>query len=142
MQLNFLIRGSAGDLLALLRQIACCFEVLIQIGQGYTQIEPMVYKESEKIYAEQMEAVANQGASYFFNNSSNYTGNWGDLLTNDCGSLCFDVKYIYSGDIYQGTTPPTTMFPSITLEGAGYTASFVSWNTITVGDGWHTGFDR
>ena len=31
------------------------------------QIEPMVYRESEKIYAEQMEAVANQAAAYFFN---------------------------------------------------------------------------
>ncbi len=31
------------------------------------KIEPMVYRESEKIYAEQMEAVANQAASYFFN---------------------------------------------------------------------------
>jgi outer membrane protein len=31
------------------------------------QIQPMVYKESEKIYAEEMEAVANQAAAYFFN---------------------------------------------------------------------------
>jgi outer membrane protein len=31
------------------------------------QIEPMVYKESEKIYAEQMEAVANQAAAFYFN---------------------------------------------------------------------------
>ena len=31
------------------------------------QIEPMVYRQSEKIYAEQMEAVANQAAAYFFN---------------------------------------------------------------------------
>jgi len=31
------------------------------------QIEPMVYRESEKIYSEQMEAVANQAAAYFFN---------------------------------------------------------------------------
>lgn len=30
------------------------------------QIEPMVYKESEKIYSEQMEAVANQSAGLFF----------------------------------------------------------------------------
>lgn len=31
------------------------------------QIEPMVYKEGEKIYSEQMEAVASQAAAYFFN---------------------------------------------------------------------------
>ncbi len=31
------------------------------------KIEPMVYKESEKIYSEQMEAVASQAAAYFFN---------------------------------------------------------------------------
>ncbi len=31
------------------------------------QIEPLVYKESEKIYSEQMEAVASQAAAYFFN---------------------------------------------------------------------------
>src|SRR4030095_9717162 len=30
------------------------------------QIEPMVYRESEKIYSEQMEAVANQAAGFFF----------------------------------------------------------------------------
>ncbi|MBK9103514.1 MAG: TolC family protein [Saprospiraceae bacterium] len=31
------------------------------------KIEPMVYKESEKIYSEQMEDVASQAADYFFN---------------------------------------------------------------------------
>jgi outer membrane protein TolC len=30
------------------------------------QIQPMVYRESEKIYSEQMEAVANQAAGFFF----------------------------------------------------------------------------
>jgi len=31
------------------------------------KIEPKIYQESEKIYSEQMEAVANQAAEYFFN---------------------------------------------------------------------------
>jgi hypothetical protein len=78
------------------------------------------------------------GSSYFFNESSSYTGNWGDLLTDSCGSLCFDINYLYNGDPFNGTNPPITMTPSIGITGNGFSASFIAANPITVGDGWHT----
>jgi len=90
-----------------------------------------------------IETTDQSGSSYFFNVDSTYTGNWGDLMTDSCGSLCFDVNYIYNGDDYYYTTdsfssPPLTMQPYIAIEGSGFAATFVTWNIISVGDGWHT----
>jgi hypothetical protein len=90
-----------------------------------------------------IETTDQSGSSYFFNVDSTYTGNWGDLMTDSCGSLCFDVNYIYNGDDYYYTTdsfssPPLTMQPYIAIEGSGFAATFITWNIISVGDGWHT----
>ncbi len=78
------------------------------------------------------------GSSYFFNESASYTGNWGDLMTDSCGSLCFDVNYLFNGNPYQGTNPPLTVTPSISIIGNGFRATFYAANPITVGDGWHS----
>lgn len=85
-----------------------------------------------------IETTDQYGASYFFNTDSTYIGDWGDLMQDSCGSLCFDIKFIYEGNEYNGTTPPLTMQPSITIESGSFIASFIPWNTITVGDGWHS----
>lgn len=85
-----------------------------------------------------IETTDQSGASYFFNTDSTYIGDWGDLMTDSCGSLCFDIKFIYQGNVFNGTSPPLTMQPSITIESGTFIASFVPWNTITVGDGWHS----
>lgn len=77
-------------------------------------------------------------ASYFFNTDPSYTGNWGELMQDSCASLCFDISYIYRGNVYQGQTPPATMSPNIRIEGNGFTAVFVAWNLISEGDGWHS----
>lgn len=78
------------------------------------------------------------GASSFYTTSKPYIGNWTSLLANGCGSLCFDVTFIYGGDNYNGQTPPQTLNPYIAIEGAGFSAYFIVNQTITVGDGWHS----
>jgi len=78
------------------------------------------------------------GASYFYNASKDYTGDWGGLLTDSCGSLCWDVNYLYAGDGNDGSSQPITMTPYITIIGNGDTASFVTNSLITAGDGWHS----
>ncbi|KAF0142115.1 MAG: hypothetical protein FD122_952 [Stygiobacter sp.] len=78
------------------------------------------------------------GVSTFYTTSKPFTGNWTSLFSNGCGSLCFDVNFIYGGDIYNGVTPPQTLTPYIALEGAGFKASFVVTQSISVGDGWHS----
>ncbi|MCK9364848.1 MAG: hypothetical protein M0P74_14775 [Syntrophales bacterium] len=79
------------------------------------------------------------GASSFFNASSPLTGDWAALLVNSCGSLCFDVNYLYAGDPYNGTNPPQTMTPSISIVGAnGFAASFITTAPISAGSGWHS----
>jgi hypothetical protein len=85
-----------------------------------------------------VETTDQSGSSYFFNESTSYTGNWGDLMTDSCGSLCFDVNYLYNGNPYGGTNPPLTVTPSISISGNGFRASFYAANPITVGDGWHS----
>ncbi|MHB1178927.1 MAG: SdrD B-like domain-containing protein [Daejeonella sp.] len=85
-----------------------------------------------------VETTDQSGSSYFFNESTSYTGNWGDLMTDSCGSLCFDVNYLFNGYPYQGTNPPLTVTPSISIIGNGFRASFYAANPITVGDGWHS----
>ncbi|MBI1939423.1 MAG: T9SS type A sorting domain-containing protein [Ignavibacteriales bacterium] len=78
------------------------------------------------------------GASYFFNNSRPFTGNWSSLFANGCGSLCFDVSFLYGGNPYNGVNPPQTFTPYIAIEGNGFSARFITNNPITVGDGWHS----
>ncbi|MEG8947247.1 SdrD B-like domain-containing protein [Rosettibacter firmus] len=78
------------------------------------------------------------GVSTFFTTSKPFTGNWTSLFANGCGSLCFDINFIYGGDVYNGVTPPQTLNPYIALEGAGFKASFVVNQSISVGSGWHT----
>lgn len=78
------------------------------------------------------------GVSTFFTTSKPFTGNWTSLFSNGCGSLCFDINFIYGGDIYNGVTPPQTLTPYIALEGAGFKASFIINQTISVGSGWHS----
>jgi hypothetical protein len=75
------------------------------------------------------------GASTFFNSDPAYTGNWSDLISNGCGSLCFDVKYIDAG---VGNTSPLAFHPAIYINGNGFTAVFVSNDSIHLGDGWHS----
>ncbi len=76
------------------------------------------------------------GASYFYNTSPEYTGDWRPLFADGCGSLCWDVKFVYPGDVYAGQIPPNTMTPSIALEGGGFTAFFVASSPISIGDDW------
>lgn len=78
------------------------------------------------------------GVSTFFTTSKPFTGNWTSLFANGCGSLCFDINFIYGGDVYNGVTPPQTLNPYIALEGAGFKASFVVNQSISVGSGWHS----
>ncbi|MCL4550853.1 MAG: SpaA isopeptide-forming pilin-related protein, partial [Bacteroidetes bacterium] len=78
------------------------------------------------------------GVSTFYTTSKPFTGNWTSLFANGCGSLCFDITFIYGGDVYNGVTPPQTLTPYIALEGAGFKASFIVNQSISVGDGWHT----
>ncbi|MCL5028104.1 MAG: SpaA isopeptide-forming pilin-related protein [Bacteroidetes bacterium] len=78
------------------------------------------------------------GVSTFYTTSKPFTGNWTSLFSNGCGSLCFDVTFIYGGDVYNGQTPPQTLNPYIALEGAGFKAAFVVNQSISVGDGWHS----
>ncbi|MCL5030085.1 MAG: SpaA isopeptide-forming pilin-related protein [Bacteroidetes bacterium] len=78
------------------------------------------------------------GVSTFYTTSKPYTGNWTSLFSNGCGSLCFDVTFIYGGDVYNGVTPPQSLTPYIALEGAGFKASFVISQQISVGSGWHS----
>ncbi len=78
------------------------------------------------------------GVSTFYTTSKPYNGNWTSLFSNGCGSLCFDVTFIYGGDVYNGQTPPQTLTPYIAIEGNGFKASFVVNQSISVGDGWHT----
>ena len=85
-----------------------------------------------------VETTDQSGSSYFFNESTSYTGNWGDLMTDSCGSLCFDVNYLFNGNPFNGTNPPLTVTPSISIIGNGFRASFYAANPITVGDGWHS----
>ncbi|MBA4251862.1 MAG: hypothetical protein C0425_08355 [Chlorobiaceae bacterium] len=85
-----------------------------------------------------LQTTDQSGPSFFFNDSPSYTGNWGDLMVDSCGSLCFDINYLYNGNTYQGTNPPLTMTPSITIEGNGFRASFIASTQISVGTGWYT----
>ncbi|MBI3123918.1 MAG: carboxypeptidase regulatory-like domain-containing protein, partial [Ignavibacteriales bacterium] len=78
------------------------------------------------------------GVSTFYTTSKPFTGNWTSLFSNGCGSLCFDVTFIYGGDAYNGVTPPQTLTPYIALEGAGFKAAFIANQPISVGDGWHS----
>jgi len=78
------------------------------------------------------------GVSTFYTTSKPFTGNWTSLFSNGCGSLCFDVSFIYGGNVYNGVTPPQTLNPYIAIEGAGFKASFVINQTISVGSGWHS----
>ena len=78
------------------------------------------------------------GVSTFYTTSNPFIGNWTSLFSKGCGSLCFDITFIYGGDTYNGVTPPQTLNPTIALEGAGFKASFVITQSISVGDGWHS----
>ncbi|MDP2106500.1 MAG: SdrD B-like domain-containing protein, partial [Desulfobulbaceae bacterium] len=79
------------------------------------------------------------GASSFFNATDN-AGNWGSsLLVNGCGSLCWDVNYLFAGTGNDGSSQPITVTPSIAIFGVnGLSATFVTNNLITAGDGWHS----
>lgn len=78
------------------------------------------------------------GASSFFNSSKPLTGNWTNLFANGCGSLCFDVSFLYGGNPYNGVNPPQTFVPYIVIQGGGFSAAFITNNPISVGDGWHS----
>ncbi|MDP3582623.1 MAG: SdrD B-like domain-containing protein, partial [Ignavibacteria bacterium] len=78
------------------------------------------------------------GASSFFNSSKPLIGNWTNLISNGCGSLCFDVNFLYGGNPYNGVNPPQTFTPYIAIEGNGFSAAFIINNPIIVGDGWHS----
>ncbi|MBA4407699.1 hypothetical protein C0389_10520, partial [bacterium] len=78
------------------------------------------------------------GASSFYNTSKPLIGNWTNLISNGCGSLCFDVNFLYGGNPFNGVNPPQTFTPYIAIEGNGFSAAFVVNNPITVGDGWHS----
>lgn len=78
------------------------------------------------------------GVSTFYTTSKPYTGNWTSLFSNGCGSLCFDVTFIYGGNVYNGVTPPQTLTPYIAIEGNGFAATFIANLQISVGDGWHS----
>ncbi len=85
-----------------------------------------------------IETTDQSGPSTFFNSSKPLIGNWTTYLTGGCGSLCWDVTFLYGGDNYNGQTPPQTVTPYITIIGNGDTASFVTNGPITAGDGWHS----
>lgn len=85
-----------------------------------------------------IETTDKANASFFFNTDPSYIGNWGELMQDSCASLCFDISYLYRGNVYNGQTPPATMSPNIRIEGNGFTAVFVAWNLISEGDGWHS----
>ncbi|MCL4549721.1 MAG: SpaA isopeptide-forming pilin-related protein [Bacteroidetes bacterium] len=78
------------------------------------------------------------GPSSFFNSSKPLTGNWSSLFANGCGSLCFDVSFLYGGNPYNGVNPPQTFIPYIVIQGGGFSAAFITNNPISVGDGWHS----
>ncbi|PKL83487.1 MAG: hypothetical protein CVV24_04810, partial [Ignavibacteriae bacterium HGW-Ignavibacteriae-3] len=78
------------------------------------------------------------GASSFFNSSKPLIGNWTNLFSNGCGSLCFDVNFLYGGNPYNGVNPPQTFVPYIVIQGSGFSAAFITNNPISVGDGWHS----
>jgi protocatechuate 3,4-dioxygenase beta subunit/uncharacterized protein (DUF2141 family) len=78
------------------------------------------------------------GVSTFYTTSKPFTGNWTSLFSNGCGSLCFDVTFIYGGHVFQGQTPPQTFTPQIAIEGNGFKATFIANGPISVGDGWHS----
>jgi protocatechuate 3,4-dioxygenase beta subunit len=78
------------------------------------------------------------GASSFFNSSKPLNGNWTNLFANGCGSLCFDVSFLYGGNPYNGVNPPQTFVPYIVIQGGGFSAAFITNIPISVGDGWHS----
>ena len=78
------------------------------------------------------------GASTLFNNSAPLTGNWTNLLANGCGSLCFDVNFIFAGNPWAGVYPPSTFTPYIAISGNGFSAYFLITNPISAGSGWHS----
>ena len=78
------------------------------------------------------------GASSLFNESKPLTGNWTDLLVNGCGSLCWDVNYLFAGTGNNGSYQPITVTPVIYIAGNGFTAYFITNHLITAGDGWHS----
>ena len=78
------------------------------------------------------------GASAIFSESPPLTGNWNASLVDGCGTLCWDVNYLFAGDGNDGTTEPLTTTPNISIVGNGVSASFVTNNLITAGDGWHS----
>jgi len=77
------------------------------------------------------------GASSLFNTSAPLTGDWTNQLVNGCGSLCFDVNFLFAGNPYGGVNPPSTFTPYIAITGNGFSAYFVT-NPISAGSGWHT----
>jgi len=77
-------------------------------------------------------------ASAFFNESPPLTGNWNANLVDGCGTLCWDVNYLFAGDGNDGSAEPLTITPSISIVWNGVSASFVTNNLITAGDGWHS----
>ncbi len=78
------------------------------------------------------------GASSFFNESEPLTGDWAAFLDGGCGTLCWDVNYLFAGNGNDGSSQPITFTPSIGIAGNGFSATFVTNDLITAGDGWHS----
>lgn len=78
------------------------------------------------------------GASSFYNESKPLTGDWAAFLDGGCGTLCWDVNYLFAGNGNDGSSQPITITPGIRIEGNGFSAYFVTNDLITAGDGWHS----
>lgn len=78
------------------------------------------------------------GASSFFNESKPLTGDWAAFLNGGCGTLCWDVNYLFAGNGNDGSSQPITITPRIGIAGNGFSAAFITNDLITAGDGWHS----
>lgn len=85
-----------------------------------------------------LQTTDQSGASSFFNESKPLTGNWSELLNGGCGTLCWDVNYLFAGTGNDGSSQPNTITPYIAIHGNGFSAYFLTNNLITAGDGWHS----
>lgn len=78
------------------------------------------------------------GASSFFNESEPLTGDWAAFLDGGCGTLCWDVNYLFAGNGNDGSSQPITVTPYIAIVGNGFSAYFLTNDLITAEDGWHS----
>jgi hypothetical protein len=75
------------------------------------------------------------GPSFLFNDTAN-SGNWFDKIGPDsCGSICFDINYLFDGFGNNGIQP--NMYPWVEITDGTNIARF-TWATIAVGSGWHS----